>query len=100
MDVNSGMIIPLNVSTVKTVTMDVTTGGGGGGLPKNALRYVRIPTKYDLPNVGKENTMYFAVDTYNAYMWDPTQCSYYPVGLTPDNFGIISCEDSTFEMEE
>lgn len=38
MDVNSGAIIPLNVSTVKTVSMDVTTGGGGGS-SKDCLKY-------------------------------------------------------------
>lgn len=78
MDVNSGRIIPLNVSTPKTVSMDVTTGGGGSSI--DCMKYKRVRTKYDLPNIGRENTLYIVTSTYDAYIWDKSQGSYYPIG--------------------
>lgn len=52
-------------------------------------KIISLPSKFEFPITGKENTIYIDVSTDLLYRWDDNEVKYFVVGFDPQDVAMI-----------
>lgn len=65
-------------TTVSPLSVDPTTSTTNGNIYE--FKHVELQNKYELPNIGKEKTLYIILSESSLYIWSSLELSYHKVG--------------------